>query len=185
MYAGQTFDFEHEGRSYRAFIERDDDCTPPWVRECGHVSVREWERRSKRPSEVIVNDDRGAYRFVCIREAMETAKRDGWGLSPYDFAALRNKLNRAPTKREIVARAVELDIERVRAWCNDRWEYIGVCVCLLDADGQAIGDKYSAALWGIESDADEYIKEVARELTDEAIEHARATLASIADAVGV
>lgn len=184
MYAGETFNFEHEGRNFRAFIERDDDCTPPWERECWHVNVSGWERRSKRPSEVIIiNDEHGSYRFVCIREAMETATRESWGLSPYEFAELRNKLNRAPTKREIVARAVQLDIKRMRAWCADQWEYIGVCVCLLDADGQPIGEQYSTALWGIESDADEYIKEVARELTDEVLEHARAALASIADAV--
>lgn len=184
MYSGETFDFEHEGRNYRAFIESDNDCTSPWERECGHVNVSEWERRSKRPSEVIINDDRGSYRFVCIREAMETATRDGWGLSAGAEVCLEEKLRRKPSEREVIAESVRLDIERMRAWCADQWEYIGVCVCLLGADGQAIGDKYASAVWGIESDSDDYIKELAQELTGDALEHARDVLARVADAVG-
>lgn len=179
MYSGQTFDFEHEGKQFRAFIESDDDATPPWDRECGHVDVSEWERRNKAPSEVIINEDRGSRRFVCIREAIAKATREGWGLNGAPLAALEEKLGRKPTKREVIAEAVRIDIERMRAWCADEWEYIGVCVCLLDSEGSPIGDKYSAALWGIESDCDDYIQEVARDMASDALREAQATMVHI------
>lgn len=184
MYAGKQFDFEHEGKRFRAFIERDEDAGTPWGRECGHVDVGDWERRNKRPSEVIINEDRGSHRFVCIREAMVKATREGWGLSDEHMQALTEKLARPPTKREVIGEAVRLDIERMRAWCADEWEYVGVCVCLLDSEGSPIGNKYAAALWGIESDFDEYIKEVARDLTADAMAEAQATLDRISSVLG-
>jgi len=175
MYSGQTFDFEHEGKQFRAFIESDHDAGTPWDRECGHVDVSEWEHRNKRPSEVIVNEDRGSRRFVCIREAIAKATREGWGLSDESLQALSDRIGRTPTKKEVTTESVRLDVERMRAWCADEWEYIGVCVCLLDSEGSPIGNKYAAALWGIESDCDDYIRDVARELASEAMTEARNT----------
>lgn len=175
MYSGQTFDFEHEGKQFRAFIESDDDATPPWDRECGHVDVSEWERRNKRPSEVIINEDRGSRSFVCIREAIAKATHEGWGLSDESMQALSERIGRTPTKKEVIAEAVRLDVERMRAWCADQWEYVGVCVCLLDSEGSPIGDKYAAALWGIESECDDYIREVAREMAADAMAEAQST----------
>lgn len=179
MYSGQTFDFEHDGKQFRAFIESDDDHAPPWDRECGHVDVSEWEHRNKNPSEVIVNEDRGARQFVCIREAMEKATREAWGLSDEHMQALTEKLKRIPSKREVIAESVRLDVERMRAWCADEWEYVGVCVCLLDSEGSPIGNKYAAACWGIESDSDDYMRDVARDLAADALSEAQATMARI------
>lgn len=183
MYPSQTFDFTHDGKQFRAFIEHDHDAGTPWEREDGHVQVSDWVRRDKRPSEVIINSDRGSYRFVCLREAHECARAQGWGLASDDMHALRDALNREPTKREVIAHAVQLDIERMRAWCADKWCYVGVCVSLLGADGQPVSDKYSAACWGIESDCDDYIKEVARDLAGEALSAARAELERIGAAL--
>ena len=179
MYAGEQFDFEHDGKQFRAFIERDDDSGTPWDREDGHVDASEWERRNKRPSEVIINDDRGSRRFACMRDAMAKATHEGWGLSDEHMQTLSEKLKRKPTKREVTAEAVRLDIERMRAWCNNEWEYVGVCVCLLDSDGEAIGNKYAAACWGIESDSDDYLREIARDMAADALCEAQATMARI------
>ncbi len=176
MYIGQTFDFEHDAKQFRAFIEGDDDHTPPWDRECGHVDVTDWERRNKAPSEVIINEDRGSRRFVCIRDAIAKATREGWGLGVESMKALAEKLARTPTKREVIAEAVRLDVERMRAWCNDEWGYVGVCVCLLDSEGSPVGDKYAAACWGIESDSGDYLREVARDMAADAMAEAQATL---------
>lgn len=179
MYIGQTFDFEHEGKNFRAFIESDNDATPPWDRECGHVDVSEWERRNKAPSEVIINENHGAKRFVCMREAIAKATREGWGLSDESMQALSARIGRTPSKREVIAEAVRLDVERMRDWCADEWGYIGVCVCLLDSEGSPIGDKYAAACWGIESDCDDCIREVARDMARDAMAEAQATMARI------
>lgn len=184
MYPSQTFDFAHDGKEFRAFIEHDADAGAPWECEEGYVQVSEWTRRDKRPSEVIVNRDRGSYRFVCLRDAHARARAQGCGLVSEDMQTLTHKLGRVPTAREITARVVQLDIERMRAWCADEWCYVGVCVSLLGSDGQPVGDKYAAACWGIESDCDDYIKEVARDLAGEALSAARAELARIGAALG-
>lgn len=183
MYPSETFDFTHGGKQFRAFIEHDAYAGTPLEHEDGHVPVSEWVRRDKRPSEVIVNSDRGSYRFVCLREAHERARHQGWGLAGHQLAHLEEKIGRLPTAREITARAVQLDIERMRAWCADEWCYVGVCVSLLGPDGQPVSDKYSAACWGIESDCDDYIKEVARDLAGEALSAARAELERIGAAL--
>lgn len=184
MYPSETFDFAHNGHSFRAFIEQDDDATPPWERYDGMVPVTDWENRDNRPSEVIINDNRIARRFVCVRAAIEQATRDGWGIGDDHLASLTSKLGRAPTKREVIAEAVRLNIEFMRAWCADEWCYIGVCVCLLDENGTPIGDKYASAVWGIESNADDYIHEVARELSGGAIDAARGEMERISKAIG-
>lgn len=179
MYSGQTFDFEHNGKQFRAFIKCDYGSETPWDREDGHVDVSDWQRRDKRPSEVIINEDRGSRRFVCLREAMVKATREGWGLSDEPMQALTERIGRKPTKKEVTAEAVRLDVERMRAWCADEWGYIGVCVCLLDSEGSPIGDEYAAACWGIESDCDAYIREVARDMAGDAMAEAQATMARI------
>lgn len=183
MHPSETFDFTHDGKQFRAFIEYDPDAGSPWEREEGHVPVSDWVRRDKMPSEVIINRDRGSYRFVCLREAHECARAQGWGLASDDMQALCDKLNREPTKREVISRAVQLDIERLRAWCADEWCYVGVCVSLLGPDGQPVGDRYAAACWGIESDCDDYIKEVASDLAGEALSAARVELERIGTAL--
>lgn len=183
MYPSETFDFTHHGLSFRAFIEYDHAAEAPWEREDGHAPVSEWTSRDKRPSEVIVSTDRRSNRFVCIREAHARARAQGWGLGSDDMQALRDTLNREPTKREVIAHAVKLDIERMRAWCADDWCYVGVCVSLLGPDGQPVGNKYAAACWGIESDCDDYIKEVASDLAWEAVSAARAELERIGTAL--
>lgn len=176
MYAGEQFDFEHGGKQFRAFLECDEYAGTPWDRECGHVDVSDWKQRDKRPSEVIINEDRRSRRFVCIREAVEKATCDGWDLSVGAMQALTEKLKRTPTKREVIAEAVRLDIERMRAWCNNEWGYVGVCVCLLDSEGSPIGDKYAAACWGLESDSDDLLREVAKECAADTMAEAQATL---------
>ncbi|WP_052007096.1 hypothetical protein [Burkholderia paludis] len=73
------------------------------------------------------------------------------------------------TRGEIRAEAVRRDYEFLRGWCNDQWNYVGVCVMYLgkadhDPDTDVELDYLvSKDLWGIESNAYDYIKEVAHE----------------------
>lgn len=72
------------------------------------------------------------------------------------------KLHRASmTRREYAARAAMADFERLRDWCNNEWQYVGVIVTATNSDGDEIAN---ASLWGIESDASEHLLEVANEL---------------------
>lgn len=66
--------------------------------------------------------------------------------------------------RAYAGAAAQADFERLRAWCNDDWHYVGVVVEMLDDDNEVLD---SESLWGIESDAGAYLDDTARELADE------------------
>jgi hypothetical protein len=149
----------------------------PWEESDGHGPVRTsrtdgWGRwNSKRAGEVVLSSDRFTCWLYDVAEALRIAKRDGWGLSPEARAKLADKLKREPTAAEVRAEAVRLDMERLRGWLEDRWHWCIVVVTLLDTDGDTTWE-YDC-LGGIESDAGEYLDEVAADLA-----------AGIADRVG-
>ena len=167
LYDGDIF--EHKGRKYRISIQPDDTNDPPWERDCGHGIISEEKRHpfghgtkpSKAPGERILYWERGEYRTYDVAGTLKIAKRDGWGLAPAEEAALAQSLGRAPTAKEIIAKAVDNDFERLRGWFNDEWEYVGVIV--RNVGNPAEGE----SLWGIESDCEDYIVETAHELADE------------------
>jgi len=155
----------------------DDTADAPWESECGHGQVRHISRCTytgrmvKDPGERLLSfngRDGLAYNF---QGAIETAKRDGWGLAPDALAKLAASLGRDPTRGEIVAAAVESDFQRLAAYCADQWHYVGVMVTLQDVDGcdidAAAVPEAGDSLWGIESDAGAYHVDVARELAAE------------------
>lgn len=166
--------FQHLGASFRITLEHDDSHGSPWSEEDGHGPVSEWKRHAfgqgtkppKRAGERILVWNRGHYRTYDIRAATVQAIAEGWDAAPY-----------GGTKGERAARAVEADFQRMRAWCNDEWSYVGVIVELLDDSGDSLGE--TASLWGVESDSDEYIRnEVAIELADEILARLAASLAA-------
>lgn len=163
--------FERNGLTFRFAIEHDGDHGAPWDEEEGHGPVSEWRSydstdMGKRTGEWLLNSDgRFRARFYDAREAQRIALRDGWGIGSEERAALAARLKREPTNREIAAEAVRRDYERLRAWCNDEWSYVGVVVTLLDVEGDATDE--SNSIWGIESDAGDYLTEVAHDLADE------------------
>jgi hypothetical protein len=184
---------EKGGHRFRVNIERDDDADPPWKREDGHGPVSEWTRRDKRPGEWVLSSDRGSKRYYDAHEANEIAKRDSWGLGDDDKAELLRRLRRqrvtvpsgtartarvileplaqpwSPlTRGEIRAESVRKDFEFLRRWCNDQWWYVGVVVTHLpDPEDDDEPIDYGHALWGIESDSDDYIEEVAHQHIDD------------------
>ena len=66
------------------------------------------------------------------------------------------------TPNQYAFRAVMQDYGRLKAWCNDHWNYVGVVVTLLDSDDEETNETES--IWGIESDDYNYHKEVAEDL---------------------
>jgi len=156
--------FEHEGIQFSFRTEHDADHEAPWDAEDGHGPVSEWKRHAfgmgskppKKPGEMILVCDRGSYRTYDFAEAVKIAKRDGWDAEPY-----------GGTKGQKAHRAAMADFDRLRRWCNDQWDYVGVIIEMLDDAGDPMGETES--LWGVESDAGDYFEEVAQELAAEII----------------
>ena len=150
--------------SFRIEWVYDHDCDPPWDREDGHGPVSDWEHRSKRPGEMILNSNRGSHRFYDFAEAVKLARKDGWNTAPFDW----------PTNGARAHAAALADFDYLRRFCNDQWHYCGIVVTLLDADGDP--DSVDASLWGIESEGDDYHEEVIGELIAECLSQITATI---------
>lgn len=150
----------------------DHDHGTPWENEDGHGPVSEWTSRAKRAGELVLAEGRrdGTKRYYDFAAACREARRDGWGSEPFNIEG--------ETPRQKAARAVMADYNRLRDWCRDEWRYIGVALFLLDdgtkcdpeaiANAEPFGERQSVALWGIESDAGEYYREVVEQLTQQA-----------------
>lgn len=151
----ETRDIERNGKTYRVEFTVDCDMGAPWEEHDGHGVVSDWENRDKKPGEVIIASCHGCRRFYDVAATTHIAKRDGWGVSDADTSNM--------TKAQIVALAVQRDLERMRGWCNDNWHWCGVSVFPLTADGDELRSK-TESLWGIESDAGEYFYEIISEL---------------------
>ena len=145
-----------DGTQYRVEIVKDTDEYPPWENEDGHGPVRYLHNRAeKTPGERPLPYNY----FYDLRAAIKIALANGWDTAPY-HAAFPGE-----TKRQQAARAVEADYQRLRGYLNDDWRYVGVIVTELHPDGSAGDD---ASLWGIESDAEDYIEtDVIPELIEE------------------
>lgn len=183
VYAGETITCEVDGFTVTATIHSDDDTTPPWEREDGHGEVTGWTRRAKMPGELVLNTDGGSHRYYDFAGACATARRDGWR-NGEDAARVQAGEPVAYSARQVAARAALADYERLRRWCADLWEYVGVSVTVTreddDGDPVELVGEYEHALWGIESDCPDYLTEMAAELAGEALEAARAAVGDAA-----
>lgn len=72
-----------------------------------------------------------------------------------------------PSSRAYAAKAAFADFERLKAWCCNDWEYVGIVVEMLDDEGEPTGE--SGSLWGIESDSYSHIWDEAHNLAAELI----------------
>lgn len=162
LFDGDTF--THAGMQFIVSFEHDGNHGAPWEEQDGHGPVSEYTRRDKKPGEWVLSSDRSSKRFYDASEATRIAKRDGWGLGDEEKAKLATKLGRTATKGEVTAESVRRDFEYLRGWANDKWHYVGVCVRHVSQDAD---ERYSYATWGIESDCDENLTEVAHKLADE------------------
>lgn len=185
------------GIEFTVSIESDSDQGTPWENEDGHGPVSEWTSRYKEPGELTLCKDRGKARFYDFAAACKQARKEGWGFLPGKMivdrfahhgkrkfrafvrfghadqvgygpdrnAAVSNlyaKHRATMTARQYAAGAAMADYDRLRAWCAGDWQYVGVIVTC-----SATGE--SESLWGIESDSDDYLEEVAKELAEQII----------------
>lgn len=147
-----------EGRVFEVTVEYDNTVRVPWLEEDGHGPVSGWVCRSKRPGERVLGSTGTSHLYYDFAAAIRIARTDGWDAPPFGEG----------TRRQRAARAVEADFRRLKDWYEDRWHYVGVvvterCPCCNKFTGP------SSSLWGIESDAGEYLDEVANILIDEII----------------
>lgn len=157
--------FEYNGATYAAKLERDDVAGAPWEGECGHGDVTGWETRDKRPGEMVLSKDRRAKRFYDFAGSVKLAKRDGWNAEPYDVPG--------ETKGQRAHKAALADFNRLKAWCDDEWCYVGVIVARVCPCCDEVEEGDTHSLGAVESDAGEYLWEVAQELAQD-FEHAKA-----------
>jgi hypothetical protein len=154
-YPIKTKDIEQNGAIYRVQHHFDSSHGAPWEECEGYGIVSGWTNRDKTPGELVLSSARSVKRFYDFAATMKIAKRYGWGISG-DKTGL--------SKGEILQRAVMLDYENLRAWCNDEWQYIGIIVFPLTADGDELKSQRQS-LWGIESNSDsDYLNSVVSDL---------------------
>lgn len=157
------------GYSLRVKIENDDSGNAPWD-DCGHGEVRHQYSTYGAPKlargETILHSERGDHWIYNQGGAFVTAWRDDWGLPPDSLAKLTRTLGKKPTRSQIRAEAVRQDMRYLRGYLSNDWSYIGVCVTMHDADDDEIT---SDSLWGIESNAGDYLLEVAADCADNCV----------------
>lgn len=151
-----AYSINHRGLTFQVEVVDDDDPRPPWNIFDGHGPVRhKWKygrHVSKRPGERILHVDCDVVYLYDWQAACAKARKEGWNAKPYD----------APNRIE---RVVQADFDYLRDYLRGEWYYVGVCVALMN-DGESLANR---SLWGIESNADKYIGEVARDLADDII----------------
>lgn len=171
---GDYLTCEIEGYQCRATIRRDDDQTPPWKREDGYGPVSEWMPGGKRPGQRVLSRSGQVLRYYDFESAIKIALRDGWGT--------KDGKRQLETNAQYAARAVEEDFASLKAWCDDEWSYVGVCVTI-KKKGIALTGKYDHALWGVDCNhpngTNDYLVEVANELLPDALTAAKARLVEL------
>jgi len=167
---------EAEGFTLKLTVEDDDTGRKPWQDDDGAGIVTGWIDPAKAPKGAVqINHDRdGTCRFYDVLASREKAKREGWvnslGLTALQLERRINKL-------------VMNDCARMKAWCEDDWSYIGL-VINASREGVQLTGEYEIALWGIESDAGDYLEEVANDLAGQAISAAKAKLTQLVASAG-
>ena len=161
--------FTHAGREFSIELIPDDDNGAPWENSDGNCEVTRAPHNygteygpSKQPGEFVFHrgDCRQWSYCVNLPDCLATARADKWGIDDKTRAKFVRDNSRAPTVREVALLAVLANIEYLRGWCADDWQYVGVVV---SCEGE------TAALWGVESFGDYIRDEVAPELADEII----------------
>lgn len=188
-----------------ARVVYDEDAGTPWDNEDGHGPVSKWTNRPKRPGELVLQSDRGGYRYYDYAEAVKIAKRDGWGWLPgkliierdgegmggratcgdftaYDAENFNNaisevyRLHKATmSPRQYAAKAALRDYNILKAWCNDEWFYCGIVLSVLD-NGHEISD-HAASVWGIECNYPDSDNNYLAEVAEELLPEALAVAA--------
>lgn len=152
-----TFEFQHKGSKYLASVYHDELMGEPWKEHDGHGPVRFGADKS--PGEMVLSDASRRGEKVWLynyKEACRIALRDEWGVP--------GGMKPGESRRAYAARAALEDFRHLRAWCRDDWLWVGVAVQRVE-NGIPVDDPFEHTVWGIESNAGDYLRDVAIELT--------------------
>lgn len=166
-FSGYVDTVEIDGITFRMSVEADDSSDAPWDIDCFTPKPDERRRNGygypdKRPGETVVWSDRHTA-YALEFAAMVRSERKNGGCS--GSQAHKN------------ACAV---VKRLRAWFNDEWHYCGVVVTAT-VGGLELA---SSSLWGIESNAGDYLTEASNELLQECMTEAKARAAELIHTLG-
>ena len=105
-----AYPVEGTGIALCVTIHDDKDQGPPWDAHDGHGPVRDslFQRGAKRAGERVLGFDGDRYTYYDFQAACRLARTD-WG---------------ARTRAE-ATRMAEQDFQRLKAWCNDGWYWVG------------------------------------------------------------
>ncbi len=148
----------HQGITANIRFEHDYDSSP--MDDEGHGPWRK-TRGQKRPGERVLYRERhgdGVFLYD-VQAATSQALAENWGI-PADALPNPN-----PTRRQIAARAVELDMAYLKGFLGGDWGYVGVIVEIFDGDEPVDED----SLWGVET-LDDYHHQTAQETAEALIE---------------
>lgn len=152
----------------------------PWNEFDGHGIIRDvfpWGRPEKRPGERPIFSERGTTWLYDVQETMKKARAEGWRLAPEEMGKLAAKLKREPTKGEILARAVALDMDYCAGWLTGRYSWCVVTARVCDADGDEVSsDSVAGVEWDAYGDNSYAEKETARDVAANALHEAGLTL---------
>lgn len=149
------------GRTFNVEIVTDESMGMPWIEHDGHGIIEHkfspYGKPVKRAGQKIIYSENRDYWLYDIEATTKKAISEGWGLSQAAIQGLSVRLGRAPTKREIVAEAVQVDLDYCRSFLTGEQYFIGIIV---ECEG------FTDSLWGIESESTDYIEEVQNELIE-------------------
>ena len=174
---------------FNIYLDWDDHPVTPWDPDWNDPlgSVRDSRNKSthydgKEPGEVRIQSRRkhSHVYYYDFQGAVAKARVEGARPPKKDMEELtkdtQRMYNRPPTKGEIAVAAVWHEIGRFQDWLDDDWHYSYVTVKVRDSNEDEINtdeldldgfDPGVPGVGGVESDDDDYIKEVAKEIIHE------------------
>ena len=153
-----------DGFSVELTIGQDDSMEAPWKESDGNGVISEPTTRRKQAGEKILYWDRGISTYYNIAETIKKATEEGWGLSEEESKGL--------TKKQIIAKSVDNNFERMKAWCDNKWHYV-IFTVKVRFEGTKMGSMSSG---GLESDHIEHNEDVVQECFETAMNEAKAAL---------
>lgn len=156
-----TEEFTREGVDFVAkFFSDDGSMGWPWNEDGGWGIVRYVPRGfmkgHKKPGEVLLLSNRGVLYLYDFAGTIKKAREEGWGLGGDEAVGL--------TKRQVIERAVQNDMENVQAWIDE--DVYWCCLTVSPADDDSVVESLAGVEWDTRDDG-EYAKESAQELADQ------------------
>ena len=142
------------GYTVRVEFCPDDAGRLPWQEFDSHGDIRTasswYGHLEKKPGERIIHSERGDHWIYDVQGAIVKATHERWGIGPEETSKLTERLGRPPSQREVIARAVALDMDYCAGWLDGRYSWCVVWATVLDSAGIEVS---SDCVGGVEWDS--------------------------------